>query len=156
MDARLVFAKTAKGEQEITSRTYKLNHALRYALILVDGKSTVKEILDKGAGLSNLEQALNDLAASKFIHTLQEVQSVGIVKHSPKREIMELARTMFGEKSLPVIKKLRESDDAAEALVQTTNACKRLIKLTIDDTKAEDFVRRSQEIIYTSTLHAPA
>ena len=51
MDPRIVFLKTQKGEAEIVTRTNKLNHALRYVLILVNGKSTVGEIMDKGAGL---------------------------------------------------------------------------------------------------------
>ena len=156
MDSRLVFVKTKKGDEEITSRTYKLNHALRYVLILVDGKSTVKEIIDKGAGLPNMEQALNYLATADFIHTLQEVQSTGFTKRDPKSEIISLARYMFGDQAAPVIKKLHEADDSPDSLAQTTNACKRLIKLAIDAEKAEEFVRRSQEIIYASTLHAPA
>jgi len=153
MDARLVFVKTAKGEEELALRTFKLNHALRYVLILVDGKSTVKEILDKGAGLPNMEQALNYLATGDFVVTLQQVKNTSRVQHSPRSEIIELAQSMFGDKAAPIVKKLRETSDATDALVQTTNACKRLIKLTIDDKKAEDFVRRSQEIIYASTLH---
>lgn len=156
MDARLVFAKTAKGENEILSRTFKLNHALRYALILVNGKSTVKDILDKSAGLPNMERALDYLASTEFIHTLQEVQRTGHVQRDPKSEIIALAHSMFGDQANPVIKKLSAADNSPEALSQTTNECKRLIKLTIDDQHAEDFVRRSQEIIYASTLHAPA
>ncbi len=156
MDARLVFAKTAKGENEIASRTFKLGHALRYALILVNGKSTVKEILDKSAGLPNMERALDHLATTEFIHTLQEVENVGHALRDPKSAIIALAHTMFGEQANPVVKKLNESDDSPDSLAQTTNACKRLIKLTIDEQHAEDFVRRSQEIIYASTLHPPA
>lgn len=156
MDARLVFAKTAKGENEIVSRTHKLNHVLRYALILVNGSSTVKDILDKSAGLPNIERALDYLATTEFIHTLQEVQNAGHIQRDPKSEIIALAHSMFGEQANPVIKKLSAADNSPDALSETTDACKRLIKLTIDEQHAEDFVRRSQEIIYASTLCTPA
>lgn len=153
MDPRVVFLKTKKGEEEIAIRTHKLNHALRYVLILVDGKSTVGEIQGKGDGLPNIEATLDLLAAQGFIHTVVESKQTGnIIKRDPKSEIIDLAHALLGDKARPIIKKLHEADDTPEALAQATNACKRLIKLTIDDQKAEDFVRRAQEIIFASTL----
>lgn len=154
MDASLVLLKTEKGEAEITSRKYKLNHALRYVLILVNGKSSVKEILDKGAGLPNLAPSLDYLVNAGFVQTQQDVLSAHFDHHHPRDEIIALANKMFGSQAAPVIKKLRESAEARDALVQTANACKRLIKLTIDDENAEEFMRRSQEIIYASSAHA--
>jgi len=153
IDPHVVFLKTPKGETEIATREHKLNHALRYVLILVDGKSTVGEIFSKGAGLSNIQTALDQLAAQAFIHTFAEArQNTNTFMHDPKNEIVSLVKNMLGAHAAPVIKKLLESDDSPEALVETTNACKRLIKLAIDDKKAEDFVRRAQEIIFASTL----
>lgn len=153
MDPRVVFSKTEKGEAEITSRTYKLNHALRYVLILVDGKSSVGDILAKGAGLPRIEAALDQLAAGGFIHTLtQASQPVSIVKRDLKAELIALAYDMLGNQSSAVVKKLNESDDSPDALSQAVNTCKRLIKLAIDEKKADEFQRRAQEIIYASTL----
>lgn len=151
MDVGLVFTKTEKGEAELKSRQYKLNHALRYVLILVNGKSTVQEILDKGAGLPDLEPSLSYLAEAGFVQTRQDLLRQSRSRANPPRdEIIALARNMFGDQADPVIKKFRESDDTPEALAQTTNACKRLIKLTIDAEHAEDFMQRSQEIIFAS------
>jgi len=152
MDVGLVFTKTEKGEAEITSRQYKLNHALRYVLILVNGKSTVKEILDKGAGLPDLEPSLDYLAQAGFVQTQQDwLDTHRGQAQRPRDEIIALAHSMFGDQAGPVIKKFRASGDSPEDLVQTANACKRLIKLTIDAENAEDFMRRSQEIIFASS-----
>jgi hypothetical protein len=159
MDARVVFRKTEKGEQEIVSRTCKLNHALRYVLILVDGESTVGQILGKGAGLPEIETALDYLAASGFIQTTVEAnlsKRGNVVKRDAKSEIIALAHALLGPQAGPVVKKIQGSDNAPEALAQTANVCKRLIKLAINDQVAEEFVRRAQEIIYTSTLQQTA
>lgn len=157
MDARVVFLKTKKGEEEISHRTHKLNHALRYVLILVNGKSTVGEIQSKGHGLPNIEGALDALAAQGFIQTVTESKLRGnIVKRDARSEIIELAHSLLADRAGPIIKKLNEAGDTPDALTQTANACKRLIKLTIDDQKAEEFVSRAQEIIFASTLqHQP-
>lgn len=152
MDARVVFAKTEKGDAEISTRTYKLNHALRYALILVDGKSTVGQILAKGAGLPHIELALDQLATAGFIRTLTQATQPVLVKRDPKGELIALAHSMLAGQAGPIVKKLTESDNTPDALVQTANACKRLIKLAIDENKAEEFLRQAQEIIYASTL----
>ena len=156
MDPRIVFLKTQKGETEIVTRTNKLNHALRYVLILVNGKSTVGEIMDKGAGLPKIELALDMLATQGFIYTLVESKQTSQASlRDPKSQIIALAQTLLGDDAKPIIKKLRESDNSPDALAHTTNMCKRLIKLTIDDVKAEDFVRRAQEIIFSSTIQLP-
>ena len=158
MDARVVFRKTNKGDVEIASRTYKLNPALRYVLILVDGESTVGQILAKGAGLPEIETALDYLAASGFIQTTVEanLKSGVVVKRDAKSDIIALARALLGAQAGPVVRKLQDADNAPEALAQTANVCKRLIKLAINDQKADEFVRRAQEIIYASTLQQTA
>lgn len=153
IDPHVVFLKTSKGETEIATREHKLNHALRYVLILVDGKSTVDEIQSKGSGLSNIQGALDLLASQEFIRTLAEAkQANNASRHDPKDEIIYLVKKMLGAHAGPVIKKFLDSDDSPEALAATVTSCKRLIKLAIDDEKAEDFVRRAQEIIFSSAL----
>lgn len=153
MDPRVVFLKTPKGETEISTREYKLNHALRYVLILVNGKSTVGEILSKGAGLPNIRDALSQLAAQQFIHTIADAanQNSQDPYQDPKNEIIDMVKKLLGTHAAPVIRKFHESAGTTEALVETTNACKRLIKIAIDDQKAEDFARHAQEIIFSST-----
>ena len=154
IDQRVVFVKTSKGNEEIDQRSHKLNHGLRYVLILVNGKSTVGEILEKGAGLPAIDKALAYLATAGFIKTLAENAHAGFVAHNPKSEIIALAKAMLGAQATPVVKKITESSDVPEVLAQTVNTCKRLIKLAIDDEKAEEFARRSQEIIFASTINS--
>ena len=49
IDKRAVFAKTPKGKDEIETRQNRLPPKLRMALILVDGKSSAMDLVDKGS-----------------------------------------------------------------------------------------------------------
>ncbi len=62
MDTNIVFVKTDKGRNEIEKRDYHINFKLRIALILVNGKSTVSEMLSKipGDGTALLESLHHD------------------------------------------------------------------------------------------------
>lgn len=152
----VVFVKTSKGNEEIIQRTHKLNHGLRYVLILVNGKSTVGEILEKGAGLPAIDQALEYLATSGFIETISDTVSENKQTKrgafSPRTEIIALAQAMLGAQATPVVKKFSEANDEPDALTQTATICKRLIKLAIDEKKADEFARRAQEIIFASKI----
>ncbi len=150
MDARLIFVRTEKGEAELQSRAHGLVHGLRFVLILVDGKSPVSKILEKGAGLPNISDALEKLAREGFIRTTEEVQRGGMQVKDPKRELILLAQTLLGKQGAGVVKKLQECKDTPEDLARTAEQCKKLIKLMIDDTKADEFVRRSNEILFVA------
>ena len=148
----VVFVKTSKGDEEIVQRTHKLNHGLRYVLILVNGRSTVGEILEKGAGLPAIDQTLEYLATSGFIDTISENVQTKHGTFSPKNEIIALAQAMLGAQAAPVVKKFSETNDEPDALTHTATICKRLIKLAIDEEKADEFARRAQEIIFSSRI----
>lgn len=150
MDARLIFVRTDKGEEELKSRSHGLIHGLRFVLILVDGKSPVGKILEKGAGLPDIQGALEQLAKGGFIRTAEEVQRAGVQVKDPKRELILLAQTLLGKQGAGVVKKLQEAKDTPEELARTAEQCKKLIKLMIDDTKADEFVRRSNEILFVA------
>lgn len=67
MDMTTVYAKTAKGQEEITSRTYKLGHKLRLVLILVDGKLSVAEHQAKAGALGDVVTLMDELERGGFI-----------------------------------------------------------------------------------------
>ena len=67
MDRNAVLAKTAKGLEEVKSRTHGLAHKLRTMLIMVDGVATVGEILAKFGGVPEIGAALDTLARDGFV-----------------------------------------------------------------------------------------
>jgi hypothetical protein len=63
-----LFDKTDKGREEISTRCHHLAPRMRTLLLLVDGKSTVDQVLKKVAGLGLDEAALIELLDQQFIH----------------------------------------------------------------------------------------
>ncbi len=62
-----LFDKTDKGRDEINTRRFHLAPRLRTLLLLVDGKNTVDQLLQKVAGIGLDESALTDLLDQQFI-----------------------------------------------------------------------------------------
>ncbi len=62
-----LFDKTDKGREEISTRCHHLAPRMRTLLLLVDGKSTVDQVLQKVAGLGLDEAALIELLDQQFI-----------------------------------------------------------------------------------------
>jgi hypothetical protein len=67
MERKAVLAKTAKGQDEIKSRTHGLAHKLRSILIMVDGSATAGDILAKFGGIPEIEAALDSLVSQGFV-----------------------------------------------------------------------------------------
>lgn len=64
-----IFDKTDKGREEISTRKYQLASRLRTLLLLVDGKSSAHDLLQKVTGIS--EQNIDDLLKDGFIQTVK-------------------------------------------------------------------------------------
>jgi hypothetical protein len=153
MDTKLVFVKTEKGQQEISTRQYHLRHSLRYVLILVDGKSTVEKIIEKGAGLCDINEALATLSQDGFIQPLEETTFGSTSTSSSegvKAQVIDMANSLLGAHSANVVKKIQQAPDTPEGLIEAAESCKKLIKLVIDESKAEEFVRQAREIILSN------
>lgn len=68
MDKSMVLLKTVKGLDEIQNKVYGLAPKRRRVLIMVDGRATVAEMLDRLAGLgADLEVQLESLLAEGFL-----------------------------------------------------------------------------------------
>jgi hypothetical protein len=64
--------KTDKGLQEIERRTYGLPSQLRQILIMINGRSTVAELLKKLVGFGDIESILLQLELDGFIKALDQ------------------------------------------------------------------------------------
>ena len=70
-----ILMKTPKGVEEIEKRTHKLSPKFRAALILVDGDSTLGEIMGQcGEFADSIEQRLNELREHGFIDAVEVEQ----------------------------------------------------------------------------------
>jgi hypothetical protein len=67
MDMTAVYAKTAKGQEEISTRAHKLPQKQRLVLILVDGKLTVGQHQEKAGPLGDVVALIEALERAGFI-----------------------------------------------------------------------------------------
>jgi len=70
MEFQQVYIKTAKGQEEIQKRLYKLPASLRRLLIMVDGRSTAAEMIERLTSMGDIATALSELEAGGFIASL--------------------------------------------------------------------------------------
>ena len=161
-----VYVKTEKGKARFEARD--IPNTLRYALILVDGHSTLQELMKKGEGLENLADAFGMLeemglmapvgsvaakpapppSAPSAPSGAAPVQSPSATTGGPvKRQLVGLAIRMLADKAEKIIKKIDETADSNIALMHTIDTCGKVIKLTIDEKKAEDFVAAARDIM---------
>ena len=155
MNPDTVYTKTEKGKERFDARDIPTN--LRHALILVDGRSTLTELLKKGEGLVNLSDSLEMLEQMGLIAPHGSIAEVSAPAPSPdtpgtggipvKRQLITLAISVLGDKSEKIIRKIEETLDSNEALRHTIDSCGKVIKLTIDEKKAEAFVTAAKDIM---------
>jgi len=72
LDPGAIFAKTAKGREEISQRTHGLPQRLRTLLVIVDGQTTAAEHREKCKGLGDVAGMLVALSAQGFIADVRE------------------------------------------------------------------------------------
>jgi len=83
VDMTAVYAKTAKGQEEISARTYKLPQKLRLVLILVDGKLSVAAHREKAGALGDVIAYLEELERGGFIEALAPARVVPSASAAP-------------------------------------------------------------------------
>ena len=104
MNPKRVFKKTAKGQEEMTSRKYGLSQNLRHVLIFVDGVADVAKILEKGSGCPNIEQHLEELASQGFIQS-DDLTSISVIKE----ELIAAAKETLGPDAEKIVAKLKDA-----------------------------------------------
>ena len=75
MELNQVYFKTSKELEEIQNRTYKLAASLRRLLIMVDGRSTAAEMIQRLTTLGDVAIALGELEAGGFIASGASVEA---------------------------------------------------------------------------------
>lgn len=158
----LVLAKTSKGTREIAERLFGLDLRLRRALILVDGKASLGELIRRAAGIPDFVETLRTLVESGFVAPVggragpeggeatrppapdpAEPES----SRTPQAQVIDLARQLLGEHAERIVARIEAGGAGAAELGMSVDACYKLIRLTIDEKKAEDFLRRARRIL---------
>ncbi len=160
MNGAVIYAKTRRGLEELTHRTAAVPQKVRSILILVDGKTRCSELLQKCSFISECKEHLEWLERNGLIEAVGTTNAPGAVASdappipsqapvtiSPKKALIQLAQELLGAHSGAVVQRLQDSGDEHDALVQTLERCHKLIRLSIDEKKAEQFRQRGSALL---------
>ena len=67
MDLKAILSKTAKGLEEIETRKYRLEQRKRAVLIVVNGKASAAELMQKFEAVGDISPLLEQLLADGFV-----------------------------------------------------------------------------------------
>jgi hypothetical protein len=148
MDPDVVLARTPRGAEALEKHDHDLPRSLRHALILVDGRSTVARLEQRGAMIPDFPAALRDLVARGLVAPLgHAVPAAANGGRSLGASLVTLAETVLGDKSGKVARRLAESGQTREELTVAVDACYKLIRLTIDEARAEEFRTAAKDLL---------
>jgi hypothetical protein len=74
MDKQAIYRKTFKGQNEMTTRAFRLPARERSVLVLVDGKRNGAELIDRGVHFGDSEAFLDHLIEAGFIEPVAPPQ----------------------------------------------------------------------------------
>jgi hypothetical protein len=147
-----IFSKTARGSAELEEHSLGLTFMCRRLLIMIDGKRTLGDLIHDLGGsmdvLSMLEKlSANDLIAPPAGVVLRRPEGPHAIDPGPKARLCELADSLLGGAASNITAKITACGDGAEALTTCVDGCVRLIRLTIDESKAAEFKRQANTIL---------
>jgi hypothetical protein len=114
----------------------------------------------RAAGIPDFVETLGTLVDRGFVAPASDAASVHdeitrplrddaphAADRPPQAQVIELARQLLGEHAGRVVARLESGGAGAVELGMSVDACYKLIRLTIDEKKAEDFLRRARRIL---------
>ena len=158
MDPDVVLAKTPLGAEALNGQGAELPRALRHALILVDGRSTVAKLVQRASMIPEFPAALSELVAKGLVAPVggasapsgpRAGSSPGAGK-SLAASLVAAAEAILGDQAGKVVRKLEEAGGSRETLAAAVDSCYKLIRLTIDESRAEEFRKAAKDIIARS------
>ena len=163
MNGPTILCKTRKGVDELAQRTGTVPQKLRSVLILVDGKTRYADLVQKCSFITQCDKHLDWLLQHGFVEAMPPVPGalappqpirvdtvfdIRVPKTgSSKAALLKMAQELLGTHADSVVQRLQDTDDTREALTQAVERCHKLIRLSIDEEKAEQFRKRGYSLL---------
>ena len=137
------YAKSAKGRDELAQRGTALTRGQRSVLIVIDGKTPLRKLLDRFAAVAAFRNDVATLLEQGYIvevaAAVRPGDRPGGAAVGRRARLIEMARRLLGEHAGRVVGRLEKCSDAPDELLAAVDACVKLIRLTIDEHKADRF-----------------
>ncbi len=146
MDTSLILVKTDKGVEEIRSRSFGLSQTLRALLIMADGSISMSSLLHRTAQLPLAQENIEWLVSEGFVESVRPGDRA-TSRLSPRNALIALSRELLGAEAPKVIERLKDVPESPAELQAAVERCHKFIKLTIDETKAAQFLQAGRALL---------
>ena len=156
MDKTDIFFKSAKGEQEITTRANKLPIKHRSVLIMIDGATSEEALLAKISGMFDGKIIVSDLETNGFIErkagkpalksTDAAVSKGPSLNTSAKQYMIDYMYKILGPEADTFVGRIEKCKTNAD-LAGMIDPCRDTIRGIGKQTKAEEFEVKIKELI---------
>ncbi|GAB3490437.1 hypothetical protein GCM10027399_07570 [Curvibacter fontanus] len=146
MDTSLILVKTDKGVEEIRSRSFGLSQTLRALLIMADGSISMSGLLHRTAQSPLARENIEWLVSEGFVEPVPP-KGRPASRLSPRDALIALSRGLLGAEAPKVIERLKDVPESPAELQAAVERCHKFIKLTIDETKAAQFLQAGRALL---------
>lgn len=146
MDTSLILVKTPKGVEEIRRRSFGLPQSLRALLIMADGSISLSGLLSRTAQLPEVQEHIEWLVREGFVESVTPA-NLASSRLSARDALIALSRELLGADAPQVIERLKAGPDSPAELQAAVERCHKLIRLTIDEKKAGQFLQAGQALL---------
>ena len=163
----VIYDKTEKGREEILTRKYQLPSRMRSLLVLIDGKKTDAEIVEKISGLGLNQQSLQALVEQGLIQRVSIDTPTeflfaddDILTHSTVGPLLDDPQTIFHEATEEEIQQLGDALTAHSIPLTMTpriDVMKKFMAEAIKNAvgvKGFFFQRKIQKATHLNDIHA--
>jgi hypothetical protein len=155
MDKNTIFARTAKGNDEVENRTHKINIRLRAALLAVNGAESVEAIIKRFHGLEELATSLQELEAQGFVSAVNAPAAAGEVSRASGfdqklRAVVSMVHELLGPGGDIVTERLEElggSLKQSAPLLQYLEQRRELFQGIVGKQKTEAFYEQARKLL---------
>ncbi len=149
----IVYRRTAKGDEEVGKRTFKLASQYRFVLIMINGKVDVDNIVSRSSEQWNPVQCLKDLELQGFIENIDIDSSSPNGVGLTKQKLITCVQEYLPKKNTKIINKILNSENSKQALSKAIDGGCMFIKLTISEQVSNKLKVALHNVLDNSTEH---
>jgi len=147
MDLQAIYVKTAKGQEELATRAYKLPSRVRNLLVMVDGMATGEHLVETTAILGNSAAFFSLLVEEGFIETLglTSTQAAGKsapAPNAPNKELVHFVSHLVTDLLGPTGDSLTlrlEKAGSLEEFAKHAEHCREVVENAVGKKKGDQF-----------------